>query len=115
VAMPHGPTGEAEVTAEELAEVAPDELLAMPEGDHYEFVDGELVERTGSLLSSRVEITLGRLLDVHCVQNDLGWVLGPTCGYRCFPWKPRQVRRPDVSFIARGRLPAESQWSEGYV
>jgi Uma2 family endonuclease len=96
-------------------EVTPEELLAMPDGKHYELVDGVPVERTMSLLASRVEITLGRILDLHCVQNDLGWVVGPSCGYRCFPWIPRQVRRPDLSFIAVQRLPSENQWSEGYV
>src|SRR5262249_26416334 len=30
-------------------------------------------------------------------------------------WKPGQVRRPDVSFIARDRLPSEEHWSDGYI
>lgn len=87
----------------------------MPDGEHYELVDGIPVERTTSLLSSGVEITLGRILDAFCAESDLGWVLGPTCGYQCFPWKPGKVRRPDVSFIARDRLPSDDRWSEGYV
>jgi Uma2 family endonuclease len=105
--MESAPTGRMDVT--------PEELLAMPDGEHYELVDGVPVERTMSLLSSRVEITLGRILDAHCVEKDLGWVFGPTCGYQCFPWKPGKVRRPDVSFIARDRLPTQDRWSEGYV
>jgi hypothetical protein len=67
------------------AEVTPDELLTMPNAEHYELVDGVPVERTVSLLASRVEITRGRILDLHCIQNDLGWVLGPACGYQMFP------------------------------
>jgi Uma2 family endonuclease len=101
--------------ATDRGEVTPEELLAMPDGKHYELVDGVPVERTMSLLASRVEVTLGRMLDNHCVQNDLGWVLGPACGYRCFDWKPTRVRRPDISFIRRERLPSEAEWSEGYV
>jgi Uma2 family endonuclease len=96
-------------------EVTPEELLAMPEGDHYELVDGVPVEQTMSLLASRVAVNLSHLLEGFCGDKGLGWVLDPSCGYRCFPWKPRQVRRPDVSFIARGRLPGEAQWSEGYL
>src|SRR5207247_1836738 len=101
--------------AADQGEVTPEDLLAMPDGKHYELVDGVPVERATSLLASRVEVTLGRILDVHSDQNDLGWVVGPSCGYRCFPWKPRQVRRPDITFIARDRIPSETQWSEGYV
>ena len=33
-------------------------------------------------------------------------VFGPATPYRCFPNDPRQVRKPDVSFVAAGRLPA---------
>jgi hypothetical protein len=91
------------------AEATPDEILKMPDGDHYELADGVPGERTMSLLAGRVELTLRRLLDGHCDANNLGWVVSPACGYRCFPWKPRLVRRPDTSFIARERLPAESQ------
>jgi len=101
--------------SEGKTEWTPEELLAMPDGEHYELVDGLLVERAMSLLASRVEVTLGRMLDGYCVANGLGWVLGPSCGYLCFPWKPRRVRRPDLSFIRQGRLPKEPQWSEGYV
>ncbi len=96
-------------------EVTPEELLAMPDGKHYELVDGVPVERTMSLLASRVEAKLSYMLVGYCDGSDLGWVVSPSCGYRCFPWKPKRVRRPDVSFIARGRLPSEAEWSEGYV
>jgi Uma2 family endonuclease len=96
-------------------EVTPDELLAMPDADHYELVDGVPVERTMSLLAGLVEAKLTQILGADCERTGVGRVVSPSCGYRCFPWKPRQVRRPDISFIARERLPAESQWSEGYV
>jgi len=101
--------------ATDRGEVTPEELLAMPDGKHYELVDGVPVERTMSLLASRVEVVVARRLDAHCIETDVGWVLGAACGYRCFSWKPRRVRRPDISFIARERLPSEAEWSEGYV
>jgi Uma2 family endonuclease len=96
-------------------EVTPEELLAMPDGKHYELINGVPVERKLSVLAARVEMTLGRMLDSHCVQYNVGWVVGSSCGYRCFPWKPKRIRRPDISFITRERLPSEAQWSEGYV
>ena len=115
VAIPPETEGRVASVLSGRVDVTPEELLAMPDGEHYELVNGVPVERTTSLLSSRVETMLVRILDASCVENDLGWVLGPTCGYRCFPWKPGKVRRPDVSFIARDRLPSQEHWSEGYV
>jgi Uma2 family endonuclease len=96
-------------------EITPEELLAMPDGGHFELIDGELTERNMSLLSSRVAVRLARRLDVHCEEHDLGWVVDAECGYACFPWKPGRIRRPDVSFIAAGRLPSLEERSEGYV
>jgi Uma2 family endonuclease len=96
-------------------EITPDELLAMPDGGHFELIDGELTERNMSLLSSRVAVRLARRLDVHCEEHDLGWIVDAECGYACFPWKPGRIRRPDVSFIAAGRLPSSEERSEGYV
>ena len=42
------------------------------------------------------------LLDLD---QDLGFVVDSECGYKIFAKKPRQIRKPDVSFIAKGRLP----------
>jgi len=105
--LPHKAAGEADVT--------PDELLAMPDGKHYELVDGVPVERTMSLLASQVASNLNYFMVGHCRPDGLGCVLESSCGYQCFPWKPRQVRRPDISFITRERVPSEAEWSAGYV
>ncbi len=115
VAIPPGIEGRTESVLKGRVDITPEELLAMPEGERYELVDGVLVEKTMSLLSGRVETTLVRILGTHCVETDLGWILASTCGYRCFPWMPGRVRRPDVSFIARHRLPSEAHWSDGYI
>ena len=78
-------------------EVTPEELLVMPDGGHYELIDGELKERNISLLSSRVAVSLARRLDIHCEQNNLGWVVDGECGYKCFPWEPNRIRRADLT------------------
>ncbi|MGA7496561.1 MAG: hypothetical protein WBX00_07520 [Isosphaeraceae bacterium] len=49
--------------AMDRGEVTPEELLAMPDGKHYELVDRVPVERTMSLLASRVEVVVARRLD----------------------------------------------------
>ncbi|MGO9467324.1 MAG: Uma2 family endonuclease [Isosphaeraceae bacterium] len=88
-------------------EVTPEELLSMPDGGHYELIDGELKERNGSVLSSIVAVNMSTSLKIHCAQTGAGDVLDSECGYRCSPWIPRRVRRADVSFIRKGRLTDE--------
>lgn len=92
----------------------PEALLAMPDGDAYELVDGELVEWHMGCRSSRIGGRLFRLLDVYCDQERLGWVLPSDAGYQCFPDDPQKVRKPDVSFIQADRLSADDE-PEGWA
>jgi Uma2 family endonuclease len=86
----------------------PEDLLTMPEGNSYELVGGKLVERNMGLESSWVGGRLHSRLDRHCEEHEAGWALPADNGYQCFPHEPGLVRRPDVSFIRRGRLPGEA-------
>jgi Uma2 family endonuclease len=89
------------------ARYTPEDLLAMPDGDRYELVDGQLVEVQLSLLSSLVGAKIVSLLVTFCEANDLGWVWGSDLGFRCFPHAPGLLRKPDAAFIRRGRLSDE--------
>ncbi len=82
----------------------PEMLLAMPDSNAYELVDGELVERQMGFRSSRIGLKLSALLLMYCEQEQLGWVLPADAGYQCFPDDPLKVRKPDVSFIRADRL-----------
>src|SRR2546421_12837398 len=95
-------------------EYTPEDLLRLSDGPRYELIDGRLVERHVGARSSRVGIRLASLLDGHAVAQKLGHVFGSDCGYQVFPHHPNRVRFPDVSFIARGRLPNEEE-PEGHV
>src|SRR5438034_6318917 len=44
-------------------------------------------------------------LGPHCKEHGLGRALPADSGYQCFPHAPGLVRRPDVSFIRKDRLP----------
>jgi Uma2 family endonuclease len=89
-------------------EYTPEDLLAMPDGESYELVDGRLVERHMGLEAGFVVIEIARRLGNHCHEHQTGWVLpGGDAGYLCFPERPRLVRKPDVSFVRRGRFPGE--------
>lgn len=87
------------------AVLEPEDLLAMPNGDHYELIDGVLKEKAMGAESDEINCTINMLLTAFARQNRLGHVYGSQTGYRCFPNKPKQVRKPDTSFVAAGRLP----------
>lgn len=97
-----------------VSKCTPEALLAMADGDAYELVDGELVERQMGFRSSRIGGRLFRLLDVHCDREQLGWVLPSDAGYQCFPDDPQKVRKPDISFIRADRLSARDE-PEGWA
>jgi Uma2 family endonuclease len=83
----------------------PEDLLAMPDGESYELVGGQLVERKMGAESSWVGTRLISRLERFCEENSLGWTFTADNGYQCFPYAPSLVRKPDVSFVRYGRLP----------
>jgi len=89
------------------APVTAEELLALPDSKSYELVDGKLVERHMGFESSWVGNQISERLNAHCRGHQLGWVAQADASYRCFPDRPNLVRKPDVSFVRRGRLPDE--------
>lgn len=92
----------------------PEDLLTMPDGDRYELVNGQLVEREMSGLSSLVGSETNRLLGNVARPAQLGWVLQSDASYQCFPHEPGRVRRPDGSFIRRGRISLD-QLERGHI
>lgn len=93
---------------------SPDDLLAMTAGDCYELINGTLVKREMGSLSSWVGGKLLRLIGSFGEDHNLGWAFPADAGYQCFADDPDKVRKPDVSFVLRGRLPNE-QVPEGWI
>jgi Uma2 family endonuclease len=93
--------------ATEAHRYTPEDLLAMPDGKSYELVDGQLVKRQMGAESSLVGGSLYLSLAPFCKEHDLGMVWPADNGYQCFPHAPGLVRRPDISFVRRGRLPGD--------
>jgi Uma2 family endonuclease len=86
----------------------PEDLLTLPDGGKgFELVGGRLVEKTMGGFASWVAGRILQLLGDQAQNLGLGWVLDAEGSYQCFPDDPRKVRKPDVSFIRRGRLPNE--------
>src|ERR1700683_3132848 len=93
---------------------SPEDLLALPDSQNCELIDGELVEKNISFLSSVVGATVLVKLSNHCSHNDFGKVLPSEMGYQCFPWAPKKVRKADVSLIRRDRITLEL-WEQGHL
>lgn len=83
--------------------LGPEDLLAMPDGERYELIDGVPKEKPMGAESDRIALRLGGLLDQFSLKTKCGLAFGSQTGYRCFPNK-QQLRKPDVSFVVAGRL-----------
>jgi Uma2 family endonuclease len=90
------------------------DLLAMADGKNFELVNGELVERNVSVLSSRVEAIVVSRLQTYAETHSLGSVFTATNGIQCFPDDPNKVRKPHISFVKRERFTAQ-HLHEGFL
>lgn len=90
--------------------VSADDLLTMPDGDHFELVNGELKEKDMGAIASWVSNKTGAKLNAYSEQHD-GFAFGDGASYRCYD-DPEQVRKPDASYIRPGRL---SELPEGFL
>jgi Uma2 family endonuclease len=101
-------------TPEKSDRMTAEDLLTLADEKNFELVGGKLVELNMSGLSSEVAaILISQLISFVRPQN-LGSVFGADCGYQCFEFDPQQVRKPDVSFIATGRI-SDAEKETGYV
>jgi Uma2 family endonuclease len=88
-------------------EYTPEDLLTMPDGDRYELVNGNLVERPMGWLAGVIASELLVRIALFNREHVLGWVnQGGDGSYQPFPGS-RLVRKPDVSFVRFGRFPGE--------
>jgi Uma2 family endonuclease len=92
----------------------PADLLAMPDSNNIELVNGELVEKPVSVLSALVEGKLIVKVSNHCEAHRTGIVLTSTNGIQCFPDEPRKVRKPDLSYVKKERFSKE-HLAEGFL
>lgn len=82
-----------------------EEYLAMPDGDRYEFIDGELREDSMGMKAATTTIRAGRRLDEYAERSGAGVVCSESLLYRIFA-NDQVVRRADVSFFRAGRAPS---------
>jgi Uma2 family endonuclease len=85
-----------------------EDLLRTPkDGQKYELVDGEIRVSPAGFRHGRISVRLGSRLEAFVSERGLGYVLEGQTGYRLPGRKPQKdVRSPDVSFVAAGRFPS---------
>lgn len=89
-----------------------DKWVNLPEnvGQNYEFIAGEIIAVVSNPNSSKLGITIGRLIGNFVDEHDLGHVTGADGGYQV--GDERYI--PDVAYISYKRMP-ELMSEEGYV
>jgi Uma2 family endonuclease len=95
-----------------------DDLLQLPDNSTMELVDGQIVEKNVSLLSSRTEARITSLFTVFADQRQAAIVLPATMGYQCFQAlvdDPDRMRKPDISVVKMDRYRALSDPNPGYM
>ena len=103
------------MSTEVLAEpITPEDLLAMPNEVDYELVNGELVERHMGAESSWIATKLIGLITLWYQGRIPGHLFTTDCGYQCYSDDPGKVRKPDLSFVSRGRFP-KGRVPRGYI
>jgi Uma2 family endonuclease len=80
----------------------------------FEEIDGVWVEKKMGNPAITVEANILGVVRNFVRSQQLGRVLGANGAYRMFPDRPALMRKPDVSFVASGRLSpeeaAQAEW-----
>jgi Uma2 family endonuclease len=92
----------------------PEDLLAIRSDREFELVDGHFVEKVMGAEASCIALRIMAMVSQFVYGRALGLTFAPDCGYQIFADDPDRVRKPDGSFIRRGRLPND-QPPKGHI
>jgi Uma2 family endonuclease len=82
-----------------------DDLLTMPDGEHFELWDGELKELCMGSESNWVGMKVNGALFNFVSQSDLGTLFMAELSLQIVPGRPNRIPRVDGAFVAKDRLP----------
>ncbi len=85
--------------------MTPEQFEEWSDSRGFELIDGIVMGKNMGTESSSIGGRIFGHLWVVVTTDKLGEVLNPEAMYECFPNNPKQVRKPDVSFIRMDRLP----------
>jgi Uma2 family endonuclease len=95
-----------------------DDLLRLPDNNTMELVDGQILEKNVSSLSSLTELRIALILTAFTDRTGTGVVYPATMGYQCFQSvvdDPDRMRKPDVSVIKIDRYRKLPNSNPGYM
>ena len=95
-----------------------EDVLRMPDNNTMELVDGQIVEKNVSFLSSDTELQIATLFRVFANRAGVSKVLPATMGYQCFQAlreDPERMRKPDVSVMRMDRIKQLANPNPGYM
>jgi Uma2 family endonuclease len=87
--------------------MTPEQFEEWSGSDGFELIDGIVQEKKMCAENAAIQARLTILLGAVIMSAKLGELLDSECMFQCFPSNRKQVRKPDVSFILRDRLPAD--------
>jgi|SRR5579883_354676 len=88
-----------------LPRMTPEQFEKLPDSQGLELIDGVVKEKNMGTENGSIQTLISYYLNLVVVPGKLGRVVDSEGMYQCFPSSPKQVRKPDVSFILRERLP----------
>jgi Uma2 family endonuclease len=94
--------------------ITPDDLLRMSDNNSLELIDGRIVEKHVSALSSEIEASISSCIGYFLRTNPVARVYASSLGYRCFS-DHDMIRKPDFTVIRIERLARLSNPNPGYM
>ncbi len=85
--------------------MTPEQFEELSDSQGLELIDGIVQEKKMGSENGSIQTLISYYLNLVVVPGKLGRVLDSEGMYHCFPSRPKQVRKPDVSFILQARLP----------
>lgn len=82
----------------------PVDLARMPDNSTLELVDGKIVDKFSSLLSSEVEGMIAARIRVYTSANPVAEVFPGSLGYQCFSSGKDRILKPDVTVVLTDRM-----------
>ena len=102
--------------AEMTRTYTPEDLLRMPDNGSMELVNGHIVEKQASRISSKVGLLFTSHFQVYIdAHPGVADVFPQSLGYQCFADDPLKIRRPDTTVVRLDRLEKLGDDDSGYM
>ena len=86
-------------------QMTPEQFESLRDSRGLELIDGIVTEKNMGAENAAIQSRVGHYLSAVVLTANIGVVLDSETMYQCFPSRPKQIRKPDVSFVLQARLP----------